>query len=219
MQSSIPSKKKSRPNPAAAAAPAGSPGSPANTARVLTSGTSGAALVARYFPTLNDNVGVQAIADQISKDAKAVADGDMSNLEHLLLGQAVALHAMFLDLASRAKGQDQLQRQLMQTTLALKCAAQSRQAVTALAELRMPKMAVFARQANVTTGPQLVNNGVADDQPARAPRARGKIPPSGQTELLERSDGQWMDTRAKGDTGQADSHMEAVESVNRTKNR
>lgn len=106
----------------------------------------------------------------------------------------------------------------MQTTLALKCAAQSRQAAVAVAELRMPKMAVFARQANLTTGPQLVNNGVASDQSASMLHARGEFQACGQTELLERSNEQWMDAGAQGSAGQADSKMAAMEKVDGAKN-
>ena len=58
----------------------------------------------------------------------------------MLLTQATALQAIFIDLALRAKRQDRFEGIHTMTTLALKCAAQSRQAVTALAELRMPKI-------------------------------------------------------------------------------
>ena len=74
----------------------------------------------------------------------AIVGGDFSGLEYMLLTQATALRAMFVDLATRAKRKGRFDRIQTMTTLALKCAAQSRQTVTALAELRMLKTVMFA---------------------------------------------------------------------------
>ena len=89
---------------------------------------------------------------------------------------------MFTDLAIRAKQQNRLDAIQTMTTLALKCASGSRQAIVALAELRAPKTVMFARQANVTTGPQQVNNSVM----AEASRVRAEEFQQRPNELLQR---------------------------------
>lgn len=118
---------------------------------------------------------------------------------------------MFIDLALRAKRQDRFEGIHTMTTLALKCAAQSRQAVTALAALRMPKTVMFAKQANVSSGPQQVNNGVV----AQASLARAEEMENRPNELLEVQHGNHLDARAAGTAGSADSHMATVGEVHR----
>ncbi len=130
-------------------------------ARVATDGTCNAVVVQQYLPGVNGGGDAQALADIGGEQARAVGAGDLSQLERMLLSQATALQAMFIDLACRGKQQANRDALQVYTTLALKCATGSRQAITALAELRTPKTVMFAKQANLTTGPQqVVNNGV-----------------------------------------------------------
>jgi len=130
-------------------------------ARVATDGTFNIALVKLYMPKVNDDVDLHALVDQLPAQVEAIAAGDLTQLENVLLTQAMALQAMFTDLALRGRDQNHIEWQRMLMSLALKCAAGSRQAVVARAELRMPKSVTFAKQANVAIGPQQVNNVVA----------------------------------------------------------
>jgi len=132
-----------------------------NVARVATDGTFNIALVKLYMPKVNDGVDLHALVDQLPAQVKAIAAGDLTQLESMLLTQAVALQSMFSDLALRGRDQPHIEWQRMLMSLALKCASGSRQAIVALAELRMPKSVTFAKQANISSGPQQVNNGVA----------------------------------------------------------
>ena len=131
-----------------------------DTARVMTNGQCNAAVVQQYLHFVNGGSNIQALAEVSTEQALKIGSGDLYSLEHMLLSQATALQAMFVDLALRAKRQDRYDGIQIMTTLALKCAAQSRQAVTALAELHQPRSVMFAKQANVSSGPQQVNNGV-----------------------------------------------------------
>lgn len=181
------------------------------TARVMTNGQCNAVVVQQYLHYVNGGSNVQALSEVSMKQAQAIGGGDFSSLEHMLLTQATALQAMFVDLATRAKRQDRFDGIQTMTTLALKCAAQSRQAVTALAELRMPKTVMFAKQANVSNGPQQVNNGVvAQASPSRAEEIQNR-----PNELLEMQHGNHLDTRAAGTAGGADPHMVPLEAVHR----
>ena len=182
-----------------------------HTARIMTDGSSVAAVVRRYLPSVNDGSTIQTLAEITQEQAVAIAGGDLSQLETMLLSQATALQAMFIDLAYRAK--EQTTRDCLQTVtgLALKCASGSRQAIVALAELRMPKTVMFAKQANVTSGPQQINNGVvAQGSPARAEEIQNRPNElSGTThELLQ-------DTRTSCAAGVADPCVEAVGTLDR----
>ncbi len=145
-----------------------------HTARVMTSGQCNALVVQKYLHFVNDGSNIQALAEVCTEQTRAIGSGDFGSLEYMLLSQAQAMQAMFINLATLAKQQDRFDGIQTMTTLALKCAAQSRQAITALAELRMPKTVMFAKQANVTSGPQQVNNGVAAPAPAPTNGQDGK---------------------------------------------
>ena len=177
-----------------------------NTARVMQNGQANAVVVQQYLRFVNDGSSALALSKVSTKHAIAIGSGDLSNLKHMLLTQATALQAMFVDLALRAKRQDRFDGIQIMTTLALKCAAQSRQAVTALAELHQPRSVMFAKQANVSSGPQQINNGVvAQASPARAEEIQSR-----PNELLEMQHGNELDTRTAGTAGGADPHLETV---------
>jgi hypothetical protein len=93
--------------------------------------------------------------------------------------------------------------------MALRAQAQCRATLETLAEIKNPPV-VYARQANVTTGPQQVNNSL----PAYpSPRARDSVPPPDK--LLEDIDGQRLDTRAPCTPGAIDPHLAAVGAIDR----
>ena len=69
----------------------------------------------------------------------------------------------------------------------------------------------FAKQANVTNGPQQVNNGVATP----ATTSRAEEIQNGPNELLEMQHGNHLDSRAAGAAGGADPHLAAVGAIHR----
>ena len=182
-----------------------------NTARVMQNGQANAVVVQQYLRFVNDGSSVVALSKVSTKDAIAIGSGDLSNLEHMLLTQATALQAMFVDLALRAKRQDRFDGIQIMTTLALKCAAQSRQAVTALAELHQPRSVMFAKQANVSSGPQQINNGVvAQASPARAEEIQSR-----PNELSGANHGLLENTRTSCSAGGANPRMATVGALDR----
>jgi len=70
---------------------------------------------------------------------------------------------------------------------------------------------VIAKQANVTTGPQQVNNGVAVPGPSRA--RENEIE---QSKLLEAGDGQRLDTAAAGAASGGGQALAPVGAIHRT---
>ena len=192
-------------------------------ARVATNPVSGSAATARRFGKgLWGDIGVTECSEAISELVQQVRRGDMSCIEARLAAQAIALDAIFHELARRASMNmgEYLETATTYLRLALKAQAQSRDTMETLAEVKYPRQVAFVRQANVAHGPQQVNNGQSPelrDQYARARTHAGNSqnPP---TELLEatRSD-EWLDCRAAGATSGSDTPMEALGAVNRSK--
>ena len=138
-----------------------------------------------------------------------VVGGELAPLEHMLAAQALVLDQLFGDLTRRALTATSPVGRESDLKLALKAQAQCRSTVEALAEIKQPSPKVFAKQANITSGPQQVNNG--------PPPSRGKKSGKRQNELLEECDHeQWLDTRATGKASRTDPAMAAVDKLHRT---
>jgi hypothetical protein len=91
---------------------------------------------------------------------------------------------------------------------ALKAQAQCRATLEALAEIKNPRPVSFVKQANISNGPQQVNNGTAAaGQGAIAPAGEKEV---SQSKLLEAQHGNYLDAGAQGAAGRANPHLEAV---------
>jgi hypothetical protein len=112
---------------------------------------------------------ITALHARMTGTAKDAVAGDLEMLERMLSGQAQTLNIMFTELARRAALNMGTHLDVTETylRLALKAQAQSRATVEALAEIKAPRAVSFvkATQANISNGPQQVNNGAP---PARA---------------------------------------------------
>ncbi|WP_155947009.1 hypothetical protein [Pseudacidovorax intermedius] len=166
-------------------------------------------------------LGPEASLKEMSASLRKLMDecraGNLEGIEEMLIGQAVALQAVFTSLARRATNQ-QYQRHLEAfLNLSLKAQAQSRATIQALVELKYPRTTVIAKQANVANGPQQVNNGAAVPAPAtvvdEAPRVDEKNAP---TELLKDQShgGTYVDARTAGETARGHPKMAALGAVN-----
>lgn len=168
----------------------------------------GASTVKRYDQWVSQDINLGALVDELSAQCQAASDGDLTRAEAMLVSQAHSLDAMFNYLAGRASlqgvGLDISERLLR---LAFKAQAQCRATVETLAAVKNPPV-VLARQANITTGPQQVNNGVAP------PRAR--VPENRQNKLLEATHDQRLDAGAPATTGCIDSTVATVGKVHGT---
>lgn len=139
---------------------------------VLTRGTVGcSSTVIDYSRMQHAGLSLTDLATALNVQGEAVNRGDLSEAERMLNGQAVALNAIFVEMARRAALNmgahlDATDRYLR---LALKAQAQSRATVEALAEMKNPHAVAFVKQANIAHGPQQVNNG-ASAEPKERPR-------------------------------------------------
>lgn len=128
----------------------------------------------------------------------------------MLMAQAHTLDAIFNNLMRRASGymgqnSDAVERYMK---FGLRAQSQCRATLETLAYIKNPPM-VIARQANLTTAPQQVNNGFATSTRTREIQSE-------QSKLLEQTHVR-LDTGMTGQTIGTDTQLEAVGAVHGTK--
>lgn len=142
--------------------------------------------------------------------AGRVKAGSLADAEAMLIAQAAVLNTLFANMLSRAGQSKFVENMERFIRLGLKAQSQCRTTCETLAVLKNPP--VFARQANISNGPQQVNNGpvLNSSGPARA-----QLPESAPNKLLESVvDGERLDGGTEGASGEGDSPLAAVEAVN-----
>jgi hypothetical protein len=152
---------------------------------------------------------------ELRKAGEEVSSGDMSRIEKMLAHQALTLDAMFNNLALRSSKQDSFKGIEVLMRLALKAQAQARSTAEALALLKNPQP--YIMQANMTTGPQQVNNAYLGAPSNSVMQSGAGNIQSEQNKLLEASDGNYLDTRAQGAASRVDPNMATVGKVHRAK--
>jgi hypothetical protein len=154
---------------------------------------------------------VEALA-VLNEQSEAVHKGDLSRAESMLMAQATALQSIFARLVEKGMSGATLPTFEINMRMALRAQNQCRSTLETLAAIKNPPV-VFAKQANVTTGPQQVNNGVAAPAHAREIEI-------GQNQLLKEVDhGQRLDIGAPGESISLDPAMATVGEVYRPNKR
>ena len=169
----------------------------------------------KAFAGGGDSLQVTDLMNELRQAGGEVVAGNMSRLEIMLTSQALTLDAMFNSMAQRAQKQDSLKSLEVFMRLALKAQTQARSTVEALAEIKNPRSVAFVKQANVTTGPQQVNNtyaGTLGSADIASPAGNFKTEPN---KLLEADHGQRMVIGAQGQAGRVNQTVEAVAAVHR----
>jgi hypothetical protein len=134
---------------------------------------------------------------KLAAETERVQAGDLAGLEAMLAAQSITLNALFGSYTRRSQintGNLEVSDTLMR--MALRAQAQCRATIETLAAIKNPPV-VFAKQANISSGPQQVNN--------HAPAEEISIPPNRLLEAHERVD----DFTALA-TGRRDSELAAV---------
>ena len=136
----------------------------------------GTAVVAEFSKSIVGKVDLTQTFSVLSAKVAAVHRGELREAEAILTAQALALNAIFAQMAvySGLNIEHSLDVADRLMRLALKAQGQCRATLETLAAIKNPPAAVFARQANIAHGPQQVNNGVPCGSD---PRARGQPAP------------------------------------------
>lgn len=154
---------------------------------------------------------VEAI-DVLKEQSEAVHKGDLSRAESMLMAQATALQSIFATLVEKGMKGLTLPTFEINMRMALRAQNQCRASLETLAAIKNPPV-VFAKQANVTMGPQQINNGMPATSPAREIEIK-------QNQLLTKEHhGQRMDFGTPGEAISLDPAMATMGEVDRPKNR
>ena len=153
-------------------------------------------------------VDLSELITDLQKKAESIQDGNMKPVEAMLYGQAMALQTIFTNLARRSamNAGEYIDAADKYMRLALKAQSQCRATLETLAEIKNPMP--YIKQANIANGPQQVNNGQAPAAPAGNSQTL-------QNELLEHQHGDTLEFGTTGQTVGADTHLEAVGTVQR----
>lgn len=157
-------------------------------------------------------LGAQGLTESLqalNAQVKEVQSGNLGGVEKTLVAQANTLDAIFNELARRAARNmgKYLNATEIYLRLALKAQTQCRATLETLATIKNPPI-IYARQANVTTGPQQVNNGIV-------PNTRARETENMPTQLLETQHGERLDTGTTGTARNYDPAMATLETRDR----
>ena len=188
-------------------------------AKLATTSVLSAVTLKRYSGA-GDALEVPDLVTEMRRAGDEVVAGDMGRVERMLANQAMTLDAIFNDMAQRSGRQDTFKGIEVLMRLALKAQAQARSTAEALALLKNPMP--YIKQANMTTGPQQVNNTYAGtpshsgiqsggtlEHSARAQAGAGNSQ-SEPNKLLEADHGQRLDIGAQAAAGRANQKLETV---------
>lgn len=188
---------------------------------VVTGTLANSILTKRFTTVLSDELfDLTECMNVIVATVGEVQAGDLRAGEALLTGQAVALNAIFTELARRSALNmgEHLGAAESYMRLALKAQNQCRATVETLAAMKNPPV-VFARQANINNGgQQQVNNGTqapGAGSPAPAPASKSATEPN---KLLDATHGERMDLGAQAAASRTHQDLEPMEAVNRPSN-
>ena len=162
----------------------------------------------KAFAGGGDSLEVTDLMGELRKAGEEVASGNMSRVEKMLAHQALTLDAIFNNMAQRASRAEYVKNTDIFLKLALKAQAQARSTAEALALLKNPQP--YIRQANMTTGPQQVNNGYAGTPSHSGIQSGAGNIQSEQNKLLEADHGQRLDIGAQAAAGRANQKLETV---------
>jgi len=160
-----------------------------------------------------DALEVSDLVTEMKRAGSEAVKGDLGRVERMLVNQLITLDAIFNNMAQRSHRQDTFKGIEVMMRLALKAQAQARLTAEALALMKNPMP--FIKQANMTTGPQQVNNCTGTPSQSGIASSAGDFK-SEPNKLLEANHEQRLDLGAQATASRADQVMETVGKVHRT---
>ena len=114
---------------------------------------------ANLLAKLHQGSGIKDLAFELLKQTQATNGGDMARPCEILTSQAHSLDSLFNRMAALALSPGNGANAERLLKLAFRAQAQCARTLEVLANIKNPPI-VYARQANVTTGPQQINNSI-----------------------------------------------------------
>lgn len=159
-----------------------------------------------YVPDLTLN----ALTEELATQCAEVSNGNLAAPEAMLMSQAQTCDAVFQHLTQQAyDNMNNIDIAERWFRLAFKAQSNSRASIETLGYLKNPTT-VFAKQANMTTGPQQVNNNGG---------SRLRETEIVQNEVLENTDGKRLESSTSSRAGRGDSELATVAKFNRATDR
>ena len=149
-----------------------------------------------------------ALVTHLREQASVVSRGDLVQAEAMLMNQATALQSVFARLVERAMASEMATPFEANMRMALRAQSQCRATLETLAMIKNPPV-IYARQANVTSGPQQINNGAAMHSQAGGSQSE-------QSKLSGNSNELFQDAGTSGIESGANPPLEAMAEVDRT---
>jgi hypothetical protein len=177
-----------------------------------------AALTVMDYNKAFGELSLNTLVSDLAEQCKKASSGDLSRAEAMLTAQAHTLDAIFNMLARRATHAEYLNQIDVQLRLALKAQSQCRATLETLAAIKNPQPVAFVKQANISQGPQQVNNGAVNLPTSTHAPARAEHSQNAPNKLLEHQHGERLDFGTASAASGADSALETVGAVNRTDN-
>lgn len=154
-----------------------------------------------------DNIDVPFLVDQLREQSAAVSRNDLAQVESMLINQATALQSIFVRLVERGMSCSSLNQYEADMRIALRAQSQCRATLETLAAIKNPPV-IYAKQANVTSGPQQINNGMAAPSQAEEKEI-------GPNKLLEAQHGNYVDNGKAGKASGVNSQLATVGEIDR----
>lgn len=164
---------------------------------------------AEHNSGLGEHIDVPTMLTTLREQSKLVNDGDLKRAESMLINQATALQSLFARLTEKAMGAEYMSNFEGFMRMALRAQSQCRTTLDTLSAIKNPPI-VYAKQANIAQGHQLVNNGAA--VPSRAREIENE-----QTQLSGGINELCQNTGASGIAKKDDSPLETLGEIDRTK--
>lgn len=177
-------------------------------ARLMTTSVVSAITVKAYSGA-GEGLEVPDLVTAMKKAGDEAVAGDLGRVERMLANQLLTLDVMFHSLAQRSGRQENFKGIEVLMRLALKAQAQARSTAEALALLKNPMP--YIKQANMTTGPQQVNNTYAGTPSHSGIQSGAGNFQSEPNKLLGEADhGQRLDIGAQAATGRVNQKLAAL---------
>ena len=147
---------------------------------------------------------IESLADVMEAVSDRVKEGDLSDLEEMLVCQTYSLQHIFMTMALKINSTTVVDHIDLFSRYALKAQNQCRSTIATLSEMKNPKRATFIKQQNNAVNQQINQdeNSKNLDKPAN--------------ELLEQTNGERLDTGKTEETIGANKVLEPVEKSNGT---
>ncbi|QMV74461.1 hypothetical protein HS961_17375 [Comamonas piscis] len=155
-----------------------------------------------------------SLIDALREQSQAIHQGDLKVAEAMLMNQATALQSLFVKLTETGLQASLLRQQETALRLALKAQSQCRATLETLTNIKNPPV-VYAKQANVTTGPQQINNGL----PAAPTGTQENKFQKNKLKEFPHEQEQWLDAGTPSATGGTHSGAEALAPIHRADKR